>query len=322
MFDALHISCLVDSSVGFESSGEVFGVDVCVVSNVSADIYNLQIANCNSETVIDAITMVGVPISVSVASDVEIEVSPTTDEISQSVGAMSIWPKWIRESYVRSIRNLRCHEAIREMLLHGVAPIECARHIQLLGEMTEIGLDTLRQYCEHYKATIPKHLFMQKMEPQAYPGIRRKVSSEIDTLGILDKLQKIQMERIELGLQRERGMQFVMTGGEKNILAMLEVVSKIQEIQADVFGYHGKGPQVIETTGQQVSQMDWSRTYSSPKVNETMSNPESRARVLRFIETVTGTFGEMDSDKQRRIMEQAMKKDEPHTVVIDAKDVT
>ena len=217
------------------------------------------------------------------------------------------YPTWVRKHYVRAVRDLQCFETVREMLLSGIPCVEVARQIQNLNEWQDRQLDTVRVYLEHYKATLPKSEMLARMVPHQYFETKAKVEERLDCLSALEEMHGWMRKRIQIGMRREESMDFLMNNMEKNFTVMLEIISKIHEIKKDLVGDQKQIADQLAKQGA-TSRIDWSKLYSSPNANEVMANPESRARLVRFSQTLSNVFGKLTPEQQRNVVEAAQQK--------------
>jgi len=225
-----------------------------------------------------------------------------TDDAEAKLGDTYIkYPRWVSFWRVERIRSLKCFEVVREMLLSGIPPVEVARQVQILGEMTQISLDTVRVHMEHFRATLPKALMVARVNPAHYVASRKKVDATIDSIQVLSDLTEKMMKRIDIGMAREKAMNFLLPNMEKQFTVCMELACRIHEMKKNI-GFNEQTLEVVDKAVA-VSRVDWDKTYSKPGLNEVMSNPESRVRVIRFIEDMTGMFGKMSKEQQERILE-------------------
>jgi hypothetical protein len=217
------------------------------------------------------------------------------------------YPSWVKEGNVAKVRGLKCFETVREMLLNGIPAAEVARHIQHLNELTDTTHQTVRVYVEHYKATLPKTQMLARMVPTQYLETKAAVDKRLDCLAALEELHGWMKKRIQIGMRREESMDFLMPNMEKNFSVMLEIIAKTHEVKKDLIGDQ---KQIAEDISKQtaVARIDWNRIYESPNANELMNNVESRARLVRFSQTLSNVFGKLTPEQQKAVAEAAAQK--------------
>lgn len=214
------------------------------------------------------------------------------------------YPGWVKEHNVKAVRELKCFEAVREMLLNGMPVVEVVRQVQLLNEWKTRTPESARVTLEHYKATLPKVEMMARMVPAAYVEVKKRVDKTVDYMGVLDRMVGIMEKRIEIAFEREKAMQFLMPNVEKQFAVMIELVGRIHEIKKDLGVIEmEKAPPALPPTA-----TDWSKMYVTPTVNDQMADPQTRARLARFTETITKMYGGMPPDRQQRILDIAKTK--------------
>jgi len=215
--------------------------------------------------------------------------------VSQS--PVNQYPSWVQIHKVNIIRNLSCYEEIREMLLRGIPTIEVARFIQVHGEMKFHKLDTVRQYLEHFKATIPKwHFKSYTLQKSLEAEVARQ--KQVNVLDEMAWLIQQQRQRIELGMNAERNFGFLQSGMERNMLAQNAMLKDYLETSQKLGG---------EDRSQKRSSIpapEWSVAYDDPKnpvvkedIASVMGNPESRTRVTRAIENILELTKKLSPEK-------------------------
>jgi hypothetical protein len=217
------------------------------------------------------------------------------------------YPSWVKKRYVEYVRSLNCFETVREMLLSGMPSSEVARQIHHLNEWKDKGHDTIRVYVEHYKQTLPKTEMLARMVPRQYLETKAQVKERLDCLAALEELHGWMKKRIQIGMRREESMDFLMNNMEKNFSVMLEIISKTHEIKKDLLG-NEKAIEADMAKQTAASRIDWGKIYESPNANEVMNNPESRARLVRFSQTLSNVFGKLTPEQQKNVVEAAQQK--------------
>jgi len=215
------------------------------------------------------------------------------------------YPEWVDDRYVNYTRALRCFELVREELLSGTPTIEVARHVQILNEWKDKKLGTVRVYLEHFKATLPKTQMLARMVPAQYVETKKKVDKSLDCLVALEELYGMMMDRIKIGMKREVAMEFLMNGMEKQFAGALDILSKIHEIKSDL---RGNPIDISNDMKGMTPAIDWTKVYSSPNVNEVMSDPEKRARLVRMVENLAKLSGKMTPEQHVKTLKSAEDK--------------
>lgn len=249
-----------------------------------------------------------VRVDIQVNGLAEEDVDPSYTEKLLSTAASHVqYPSWVDEWKVTRVRALKCFETVREMLLSGMPSVEVARQVHNLNEWKDLKIETVRTYLEHFKATLPKSLMMARMLPEQYIETKKKVDQSLDCIDSLQNLYTLMMKRIEIGMQRETAMQFLMPNMEKQFAVVLDIISKVHDIKKDLSLTEKEVVSEVSRGGA-ISKVEWGNIYSSPNANAVMNDPESRARLVRFSESVTKIFGKMPADQQQRIIEAAKRK--------------
>lgn len=210
------------------------------------------------------------------------------------------WPKWVRKSYVDYIKSLRCFENIRELCISNLPPTEIARQIQLYGEGKDLQVGTIANYLEHYKATVPKGLIVQRANPH-FATQRKKAEQELNVQEEVSKLYKLMYKRVEIAVNREDSIGFLLPNVEKSFAVALDYLKALHELRASM-GFEAEQAKSISR------EIDWDRIYVRPGVNKVLQDPAARARVVRFVEGMTSLFGNMPEERQQQILDQVRRK--------------
>lgn len=255
-----------------------------------------------------------------ISTNFQIELSPTLEiqcetkteeEIADEIlgkaqaqhMAMTKFPSWVQLSYVRKIRDLGCFESIREMILSGVPLVEVARQIQSLGEMNTIKLDTLRMYLEHYKATIPTWMMAARQQPKQYLELKQKADEGVDCLKEMTRLYGWMKERLEIGMAQERRFGLLTNGMDRNFVVASQLLQLIDEVKGKL-GLSDDQARVA-LPKHLADQVEWNRIYSRESVQQVMSSPEKRSRVVQAAERLLDLWATKLSADQIDKMKQA-----------------
>ena len=195
---------------------------------------------------------------------------------------LSGWPKWVRPDYVRTIQQLGCHEQVREMIEKGFGLVAIANKIHEHEEMTQCAVGTVENYLTHYKATIPKHVIARKQ--LRIPEAEQSLKQGIDVRQMLEDLYQKMEARIEIGFTREKQMNFLIPGMEKQFIVAAKLLKEIYEFDKEMgFGEYGTAIR-NEKPSQPVQAFDLDKVYSRTGLTEMMQDPTKRMRIVSCVE--------------------------------------
>jgi hypothetical protein len=199
------------------------------------------------------------------------------------------WPSWVDESRVKRIRALNCFPLVHDYILNRVPTDQIARYIQLHGEMTKLGIATIRQYVEHYKATVPKMLMMRSMGANiSVRKIEKKAERVLNIMDELNWLYNFQKKRLEKAKGEEDKLPFMNAKMHHDVKQAREILQSAYTVMKDL-GITGaereedaKG--VIDTAEKLIDSMNLGKLYSNERITDTIKDPQSRMKIMRAVE--------------------------------------
>lgn len=258
----------------------------------------LNMVNLNIEVDADAkITKEEIERVQSRNSKVTKEEAMVAEEV-QYVDSLIAWPKWVITSYVNAVKNLRCFETVRSMMVNGVPLVEISRQIIALGEGNGRSPETLRTILEHYKATLPKGELVSRVQPQAYVNAKKKFDQESNELSDFLEIKEIAIKRMKKFSERELALGFPIPNGDKAVELALKCVQAVALYKERI----GLTKLDGDSDGGSINRYDFDSMYQKSGMNETLKDPASRLRIVRFIEQTVGIYGSMSPEKQQSIL--------------------
>lgn len=212
------------------------------------------------------------------------------NQMVEATESLTKFPSWVKNGHLNQVKNLKCFELVREMLITGVSSIEVAKKIQGLGELTHCKLESIRQYLEHYKATIPTWLLASRQQPKDYLQLQAQTKETLDVMEKLVSLYKRIDERIEIGMKQERKFGLLTNGLEKNFLIASKLLEQIEALK-EKLGVADHQAREALPQGMLTPQVDWNRVYSKQSVVEVMNHPEKRTRIIGVAERLLELYG-------------------------------
>lgn len=229
------------------------------------------------------------------------------DDISQSfmdAKARLAYPKWVDAGHVRYIKNLKCFENVRSMILQRIPSVEIARQIQMFGEGHNHSLETLRQKLEHYRATIPKAAFLVPSMHQHSPAFKSAIQQLRESVNVVEdmnRLKQMMFERLEIALKREREMGFLLPGIEKQYDVQMRIIKELGNAMRDYTDA------VVDDARPPVKTFSLEYAYSDKSL-EAIKSPSGQLKVAKFAKTLMDTFSNIDEQKKKELLEKARAK--------------
>lgn len=188
-----------------------------------------------------------------------------------------------RDEGFQKLRSLRCFQEVYERLLAGWGAPELARFIQ--EDRTEYGHASrisLVQVLQRFRNTIPPAQFAAQRMPGEIHKAVEEVDEGIDALKELEKLYKIQMERINLDLANERQIKTTLPKMTQEMRVAKEILGGITDLRMDLgLNQRHLGESSVAVT----VQVDVAK-YGKESVQRVMADPEKRRKVFNMFERI------------------------------------
>jgi hypothetical protein len=194
-----------------------------------------------------------------------------------------LWPKWVQPSKVRHIKDLPIFPQVHDMILNGHPDVEIARLIHESGLHLDDELGTVQAWVGHYRATIPKALILIKHMPKAAIEAHKRVKSSLDLIAEADELYKWQKARALKAVEREKSIDYIIPGGDKEITAASNLLDKCLKMRKEI-GLTDRQMADALSSSNQLERFDLDKVYSREGVNEKLKDPVSRVKILNAVE--------------------------------------
>lgn len=226
------------------------------------------------------------------------------------------WPKWVRPAYVKDIKDLICFPEVHEKILSREFTMDIVAFIRSRGYWKGCGDDYGRLRVEHYKATIPKAMFLKKDSKAGKVGAvdvvsnaKRAMVRMINESEELSKLYDIQLNRINMGYEKEKAMKMPLPWMHKEIKQAVEVLkaSWVIKNQLGVGDNKPYNPEVNDFAAK-IDNIDFDNLYSKEGINNLIKDPQSRMKIMSTVDRVLSmSKGEHKSESE--IVEAVVMKD-------------
>lgn len=196
-----------------------------------------------------------------------------------------------RETRFVRLRSLNCFPEVHQRVLDGIEPLQIAQYVQKdAGEYTDVGTPSLATVIGEYRQSLPPTLLAAKV-PRANAEAAKRVEQGLDELSEMEKLYKMQLERIEIDFKTEKNINKLIPSMTQEIRAGREILSDIAKLKMDL-GLNARHLGKMEVDAQIVA--DVTRRYDD-SVGKTLASPESRRKLLgiaeRFLSIAAGKAG-------------------------------
>lgn len=200
-----------------------------------------------------------------------------------------------RETRFVKLRSLKCFAEVHQRVLDGWPMPELARYIQdEKREYTDVTKDGLVAVLKEYRASIPPGQLIQKRMPQVFHKAAAEVAEGVDELKEMEKLYRLQMERIGIDVNTEKKINKLMPTVTQEIRVAREILSGMASLKMDL-GIDKRHIGQVDIDAK--VQADITNKYGSQAVVAVLQNPESRRKVLGVVDRVLKLAGKREGDE-------------------------
>jgi hypothetical protein len=173
------------------------------------------------------------------------------------------------------LRSLKCYPEILTRVREGVPLAEVVRFIQQdRQEYTDVTPGSLTTLLTDFRNSLPLAQRAEGHLPEAVSRAMRKVEAGLDEMAELEKLYKMQMDRINIDLASEKKIGKLFATTVKEIQTAAELLVKHAGLKMDL----GLTERHIGTLDLDTTVQDVSQKYG-PAVAKVLADPEARKRV-------------------------------------------
>jgi hypothetical protein len=187
-----------------------------------------------------------------------------------------------RSTNHKTLRGLKCFKEIHKMLVdEGRTTTVVASFIHTQGELTHVSTDSLEAMLRSYRLSIPPMARALPINPSIEHAVK-KAEEGLDELLELQRLYRMQMDRIEIDFQTEKNIKKLLPTMSQEIRTAREILSSAAQLKMDLgLNERHLGKVDVETT----VLADVAEKYAdSPSVAKVMDNGDSRRKVLGLAE--------------------------------------
>lgn len=178
----------------------------------------------------------------------------------------------------KRLKSLRCFPELHKRVLEGWPSTQVSRYVQddqqEGGDLTRGALIAL---VNDYRQSLPRSELIAQRMPQVFNKAAEEVRQGLNELEELEKLYRVQMERIGIDLNIEKNVGKLMPSMTQEIKQAKDILATYAELKMDL-GLTQRHIGQVEIDAKVIA--DVAGHYGSPAVGEVLSDPESRRKVL------------------------------------------
>lgn len=196
-----------------------------------------------------------------------------------------------RDEGFQALRRLRCFNEVFERLKAGWAPSELARFIQDdRSEYTHATRPALMQIIQRFRDTIPPAQLFNTRIPDKFIEAKKEVEEGIDELKEMEKLYRLQMERISIDCKNEQNIKKLMPTMTQEIRVARELLAGIADLKMDL-GLTTRAGEKVDVNVNVTTDVG---RYGKKSVETVMADPERRRKVLNVAERMLAFPGRLE----------------------------
>jgi len=223
-------------------------------------------------------------------------------------------------SKAKKIRSLNCFPKIQELLVVGAKVPDIAQQIHAEGEMLEYALPTITAYLYNFIES-EKEVFALRYPTVMMNKIQKSLKEQdyVDPLDTYQFLTAIQVERLMINFKKELKDGRTTKDTDSQVKLLNTILKNNASIETDrTLRYVGRKlgdnnenslPERLKAIRQQVT-----GKYGH-RVNETLSDPESRRRLLNVLELM---HSKSENEEAKKIMRDKLDRLKSLDIVLGA----
>jgi len=181
------------------------------------------------------------------------------------------------------LRDANCFSEIDRRLRLGWTTPALAKAIQHeFNELTDLSITYIRKLIDQYRSTIPAaELSMASPNSIVARNANKKLSDGINELEEIEKLYKIQMERIQIDFGNEKTLKKLFPTTGREVYVAMKLIKQSADLKMDL-GLVKRQLGTMEFTGQVAAEV--TDRYGKDSIGKVIADPESRRKVLGMAE--------------------------------------
>jgi len=204
-----------------------------------------------------------------------------------------IKPNSRQDNFAR-FRDLQCFAEAHDRLAQGWPCPEVARFVQdIKGEYKNVTRVGLINILKSYRKTIPKAQMAKHLAPKVAQRAVAVVEEGMDELVEMQKLYRLQMDRVDIDLKTERNINKLLPSMTQEIRTAREILHSYAQLKMDL-GLSKRQLGKLDVDARVVAE---AVVRYGDTVGEVISNPESRRKVLSLAQRLLSTAARETSDE-------------------------
>jgi hypothetical protein len=224
-----------------------------------------------------------------------------------------------REDTFQKLRLMTCFKEVYERVLAGWPLTEIARFVQEdRSEYMHVSRTALVQMLTRFRDSLPPGELVSRRIPETFEKVAEHVEETLDELKELEKLYKLQMERISVDFETEKKIHKLMPTMTQEVRVARELLGAIADLKMDL-GINAR--QLGQVNVDAKIEAEITARYGKDSIGKVLSDAESRRKVLNIAERLLALPGRTEKAEQLEKAEGDyidVEAEEDHAVPLEA----
>ena len=193
-----------------------------------------------------------------------------------------------------SLRECRCFDEVERRVRMGWTSAAVAKMIQIeYKELTDLSQRYVAKMVDEFRKTIPPaELVLSTSNPMVARNAQKKLATGLNELEELEKLYEIQKKRVAIDFENEQKINKLFPTTGREIFFAMKLLKQSADLKMDL-GILKRQLGEVSVTAQAAGAV--AGRYGD-EVGQTLTDPDSRRRVLGMVETLRQLAAKADVD--------------------------
>lgn len=207
------------------------------------------------------------------------------------------------------VRELKCFREVYDRILDGWPLSAIARFIQVQrNECTDLTAAGLISTLEDFRKTIPPAELTKKRITPVYIDAVQEVEKGLDELAEMEKLYRLQMERVAIDVLNERNIKKLLPTTGQEVRIAREILSNYADLKMDL-GLSKRHLGQVDVDARLLA--DVAVRYQKTEVQTVLNDAQARKKVLGLAERLL-------SSRRNAVAAAVAEANDPNTIDVPA----
>lgn len=215
-----------------------------------------------------------------------------------------------------SLKNCKCFPEIDRRIRLGWTIASLVSAVQdEFGECKDLSPKYLRKVLSEYRASIPPAELSASSTRSAIVKLsNKKITDGLDEISELERLYKMQVERIEIDFENEKKINKLFNTTGREVFVAMKLLRQSAELKMDL-GLLRRQAVGVEISGQLA--VEAGERYGKDSIGKVIADPDSRRKVLGIAERLLALGAKASLDAVEMLGQATQEEQAGHGEVID-----